>query len=88
MSSLNIYSYDGPFFEIAPPLKNLKRGPAVAGLKIFTSCPVITMTNTNNRSDAEPYGLWEARVAQAVSALCLSPLKPCLVWYFMRVEFP
>ena len=29
MSSLNIFSYDGPFFEIAPPphWKIVKRGP-------------------------------------------------------------
>ena len=27
--------------------------------------------------------LWEARVAQAVSTLCVLPPKPSLVWYLM-----
>ena len=29
--------------------------------------------------------IWQARMAQAVSALWFSPLKPSLVWYFMLV---
>ena len=34
MSSLNIYSYDGPFFAIAPPphWKIVKRGPGFANI--------------------------------------------------------
>ena len=52
-----------------------------AGLEWQTKPPRVV-------GNEQSYCIWEARVAHAVSALCLSPLKPSLVSEFSCERVP